>query len=120
MRCAALLLVSIFGWQAASWAQKGSPVIADRQRERRSFAQNLVKAINAAEADYRTMPNWITSESLAIQELPRGSSREKPNARPCGPFNRACDAASSIRAATSFRMRWASFCPETVCVEIAL
>ena len=55
MRSAALLLVSIFSCQAASWAQKGSPVMADRERERerQSFAQNLVKAINAAEADYR-------------------------------------------------------------------
>jgi hypothetical protein len=60
---AALLLVSISAWQA-SWGQKGSPVMADRERERRSFAQNLVKAINAAEADYRKKheiyANWDT------------------------------------------------------------
>jgi len=38
--------------------------MADRERERRSFAQNLVKAINAAEADYRkkheVYANWDT------------------------------------------------------------
>ena len=36
----------------------------DRERERRSFAQNLVKAINAAETDYRkkhdVYANWDT------------------------------------------------------------
>jgi hypothetical protein len=61
---AAFLLILSFSIQALSWAQKGSPVIADRERERRSFAQNLVKAINAAEADYRkkheTYASWDT------------------------------------------------------------
>ena len=28
----------------------------------------------------RTMPNWISSESLTIQELSRSSSKEQPNA----------------------------------------
>jgi len=64
MQRAALLMILILTWQAASWAQKGAPVVADRERERRSFAQNLVKAINAAEADYRkkhdVYANWDT------------------------------------------------------------
>jgi hypothetical protein len=64
MRRAALLLILILTWQAASWAQKGAPAVTDRERERRSFAQNLVKAINAAEADYRkkheVYANWDT------------------------------------------------------------
>lgn len=64
MRRAALLMILILTWQAASWAQKGAPVVTDRERERRSFAQNLVKAINAAEADYRkkhdVYANWDT------------------------------------------------------------
>jgi len=53
MQSAALMMILILTCQAGSSAQKGSPVLADRERERRSFAQNLVKAINAAEADYR-------------------------------------------------------------------
>ena len=64
MQRAALLMILISTWQAASWAQKGAPVVADRERERRSFAQNLVKAINAAEAEYRkkhdVYANWDT------------------------------------------------------------
>jgi len=64
MQRAALLMILILTWQAASWAQKGAPAVADRERERRSFAQNLVKAINAAEADYRkkhdVYANWDT------------------------------------------------------------
>ncbi len=64
MQRAALLMILILTWQAASWAQKGAPVVPDRERERRSFAQNLVKAINAAEADYRkkheVYANWDT------------------------------------------------------------
>jgi hypothetical protein len=64
MQRTALLMILTLTCQAASWAQKGSPVMADRERERRSFAQNLVKAINAAEADYRkkhdVYANWDT------------------------------------------------------------
>src|SRR5258708_38534829 len=64
MQKAALLLILISSGQVASRAQKGSPVMADRERERRSFAQNVVKAINAAEADYRkkhsVYANWDT------------------------------------------------------------
>ena len=64
MRRSAVLLILILTCQAAGRAQKGSPVVPDRERERRSFAQNLVKAINAAEADYRkkhdVYANWDT------------------------------------------------------------
>ena len=64
IRSCAVLLVLVLGCQAGSWGQKGSPVMADRERERRSFAQNVVKAINAAEADYRKKhdgyANWDT------------------------------------------------------------
>lgn len=64
MQKAALLLILLLSCQAVIRAQKGSPVMADRERERRSFAQNLVKAINAAEADYRkkhdVFANWDT------------------------------------------------------------
>jgi hypothetical protein len=60
----ALVLMLAMGCQAVSQAQKGAPVVADRERERRSFAQNLVKAINAAETDYRkkhdVYANWDT------------------------------------------------------------
>jgi len=58
------LLILVLTCQVTGRAQKGSPVAADRERERRSFAQNLVKAINAAEADYRkkhdVYANWDT------------------------------------------------------------
>jgi len=64
MQKAALLLILMSSGLVASRAQKGSPVMADRERERRSFAQNVVKAINAAEADYRkkhdVYANWDT------------------------------------------------------------
>lgn len=64
MQGAAMLMVLVLTCQAASWAQKGSPVIENRELQRRSFAQNLVKAINAAEADYRkkhdVYANWDT------------------------------------------------------------
>jgi len=51
-RMTGLLLMLLLGCAAMSRAQKGSMAPADRERERRSFAQNLVKAINAAETDY--------------------------------------------------------------------
>jgi len=64
MQKAALVLILVMCCQAASRAQKGAPVVPDRERERRSFAQNLVKAINAAETDYRkrhdVYANWDT------------------------------------------------------------
>lgn len=47
------MFLLVLAGQSASWAQKKTlPPAADRERERRSFAQNLVRAINAAEADY--------------------------------------------------------------------
>ncbi len=52
MRRAGVLLALLLSCQPASWPQKGTPVVADRERERRSFAHNLARAINAAEADY--------------------------------------------------------------------
>ena len=64
MQSAALLLILTLCCHEVGRAQKGSPVVPDRERERRSFAQNLVKAINAAEADYRkkhqVYANWDT------------------------------------------------------------
>jgi hypothetical protein len=61
---AAFFLILMLSCQTAIWAQKGAPAVPDRERERRSFAQNLVKAINAAEADYRkkhdVYANWDT------------------------------------------------------------
>lgn len=52
LRVGALFLLLLAG-QSASWAQKKTlPPPADRERERRSFAQNFARAINAAEADY--------------------------------------------------------------------
>ena len=64
MQKSALTLMLVMSCQAVVRAQKGSPVVADRERERRSFAQNLVKAINAAETDYHkkhdVYANWDT------------------------------------------------------------
>lgn len=61
---AALLLMLAMGCQAVSRAQKAAPDLTDRERERRSFAHNLVKAINAAQTDYRkkhdVYANWDT------------------------------------------------------------
>jgi hypothetical protein len=45
----ALLLLMV---PQASWPQKRPTPAVDRERERRSFAQNFARAINAAEADY--------------------------------------------------------------------
>jgi hypothetical protein len=64
MQTAPLLLILMLPCQAGSQGQKRAPVVADRERERRSFAHNLVKAINTAEADYRkkheVYANWET------------------------------------------------------------
>ena len=50
---ACVLFLLVLAGQSASWAQKKTLAPpADRERERRSFAQNLARAINAAEADY--------------------------------------------------------------------
>lgn len=49
----------------AGWAQKKAPPTqVDRERERRSFAENVAKAINSAQADYvkshGVYANWDT------------------------------------------------------------
>lgn len=49
---AGLLLGLLLAGQPSGWPQKGTPPAADRERERRSFAPILARAINAAEADY--------------------------------------------------------------------
>src|SRR5262249_26078445 len=50
---ACLLLLLVLAGQSAVWAQKKTlPPASDRENGRRSFAQNLARAINAAEADY--------------------------------------------------------------------
>lgn len=65
--CALILLV--LAGPSASWAQKKTlPPPADREHERRSFAQNLARAINAAEADHfkkhGVYANWDTLTGL--------------------------------------------------------
>jgi len=53
LRRAYLVFLLMIAGQSASWAQKKIlPPPADREQARRSFAQNLARAINAAEADY--------------------------------------------------------------------
>ncbi len=68
LKAAALLMLLILSCQVPSWPQKGSAVPMDRERERRSFAQNLARAINAAETDYHkkheVYANWDTLTSL--------------------------------------------------------
>ena len=50
---AGLLLFLLLACQPSAWPQKkGLPPESDRERGRQSFAQNLARAINAAEADY--------------------------------------------------------------------
>jgi len=49
---AALLLSAALLTVLVAYAQKNSPGIADRERERRSLAINLTRAINTAEANY--------------------------------------------------------------------
>jgi len=63
-RVLAVLMVTFIclGMAIQPWCQKAAPVVPDRERERRSFAINLARAINAAEADYKTKhgvyANW--------------------------------------------------------------
>ena len=49
----ALSAALLLGAAAPAPAQKNSPGIQDRERERRSLAFNLVRAINAAETHYK-------------------------------------------------------------------
>lgn len=59
-----LLLGTCLGLVRDSWSQKPAPVVQDRERERRSFAINLARALNSAEADYKSKhgayANWDT------------------------------------------------------------
>ena len=50
---AVVLLAGILLALPYAQAQKGSPGIPDRERERRSLAINLIRAINTAEANYK-------------------------------------------------------------------
>jgi len=117
MQKAGLLLILMMSCQMASRAQKGSPVMADRERERRSFAQNVVKAINAAEADYRkkhdVYANWDTLLGIG-DSLRMGRSGPQPifprwrtrctrverRSRRAGGCGCTCQTATSLRPAS--------------------
>jgi hypothetical protein len=60
--CGALL----FGaWRTVSAQRQASPTVQDRQREQRSLAANMVRAINAAEKDYKTQKGgYVTWDTL--------------------------------------------------------
>jgi hypothetical protein len=65
VRAATTFLILVLLCSTASMAQKKpSPTQTDREKERRSFAENVAKAINAAEADYfkthSVYANWDT------------------------------------------------------------
>jgi len=57
-------MLSFFALEVIGPAQKPSVGVADRERERRSLAVNITRAINSAEADYlrkhETFANWET------------------------------------------------------------
>jgi len=61
---AVVLLAGMLVVLPRAQAQKGSPGIPDRERERRSLAINMVRAINTAEANYKkghgVYANWET------------------------------------------------------------
>jgi hypothetical protein len=51
---AVVVLAGCLAWVPGAWAQKAaSPTAMDRDRERRSLAVNIVRAINTAEANYK-------------------------------------------------------------------
>lgn len=56
------LLALGLGLGASAWPQKASPGTVDRERERRSFAINLVRAIQKAQLDFKSKhaiyANW--------------------------------------------------------------
>lgn len=62
--CAALLLPPRIAMPQKTPAQKPAPAVSDRERERRSLAVNLARAINSAETSYKTKQgayvNWDT------------------------------------------------------------
>jgi hypothetical protein len=80
-RGALLLALLLAAGQQAGWPQKGPTPAADRERERRSFAQNLARAINAAEADYwkqhGAYANWDTLMGLGYFS-PNGTKWASP------------------------------------------
>jgi len=52
---ASIVLIGFgLGLAAAAWPQKTSPVLSDHERERRSFAVNLVRAIQKAQVDFKS------------------------------------------------------------------
>jgi hypothetical protein len=53
MMLAVIFLAVVFLQVPACFAQKQTPGVPDREHERRSFAINLARAINAAEASYK-------------------------------------------------------------------
>ncbi len=61
---AVVLLAGLLQALPSARAQKGSPGMPDREREQRSLAINLVRAINTAEANYKikrgTYATWDT------------------------------------------------------------
>jgi hypothetical protein len=59
------LLAVLFLSALAAWAQKNVPAMPDRERERRSLAINLVRAINSAEANYKKVQGvFVTWDTL--------------------------------------------------------
>jgi hypothetical protein len=64
-RYAGLVLMLFLLYQPLSPAQKSTSPLAQNDQERRSFAQNLARAINAAEADYfKSHQIYATWETL--------------------------------------------------------
>jgi len=60
-----LLLVLFLSTLAVTFAQKNVPGMPDRERERRSLAINLVRAINTAEASYKKDQGvYVTWETM--------------------------------------------------------
>ncbi len=63
-----LLFGLLLLYQPLSSAQKNSSALAQNEQERRSFAQNLARAINSAEADYfkahQAYASWDTLMGL--------------------------------------------------------
>lgn len=85
-------------WTTPAWAQKGAIPTAGREQERRSFAINLARAIQKAEADYKakhgTYGNWdslvgngyfTSAGKVGLSRFPHGRPgplRQRPGNRP--------------------------------------
>lgn len=56
------LIVGLSSLAPAAWPQKSAPTVSDRELQRRSFAMNFLRALNAAEFDYKkkhaVFANW--------------------------------------------------------------